>query len=48
MVYMEDAYELLEAIAKNIKGYPCAGPGFFKYNGELVCDIAERTQWKKG
>lgn len=45
---MEDAYELLEAIAKNIKGYPCAGPGFFKYNGELVCDIAERTQWKKG
>lgn len=36
----------LSAIAKEIKGYQCAGPSFFTYNGELVCDIAARTQWK--
>lgn len=36
----------LSAIAKEKKGYPCAGPSFFTYNGELVCDIAGRTQWK--
>ena len=36
----------LSAIAKDIKGYPCAGPSYFTYKGELICDIAERTQWK--
>lgn len=36
----------LSAIAKEKKGYPCAGPSYFTYNGELVCDIAGRTQWK--
>ena len=47
VVYNDDLTSL-SAIAKSIKGYPCAGPSFFKYNGELVCDIAERTQWKNG
>lgn len=47
-VLYKDDLTSLSAIAKSIKGYPCAGPSFFKYNGELVCDIAERTQWKNG
>ena len=37
----------LSAIAKGIKGYPCAGPSYFTYKGELISDIAERTQWNK-
>ena len=36
----------LSAIAKEIKGYPVAGPSCFTYNGKLVCDIANETQWK--
>lgn len=36
----------LSAIAKSIKGYPCAGPSFFTYNGKLVADVASETQWK--
>lgn len=36
----------LSAVAKSIKGYSCAGPSYFTYNGELICDIAGRTQWK--
>ena len=36
----------LSAIAKNIKGYPVSGPMFFTYNGKLISDIAEETQWK--
>lgn len=36
----------LSAIAKSIKGYPCAGPSFFTYNGKLVADVACETQWK--
>lgn len=35
----------LSNIASGIKGYPVAGPSYFKYNGELVADIAKRTQW---
>ena len=37
----------LSAIMTNIKGYNVAGPLFFTYNGELLTDIAERTQRKK-
>ena len=37
----------LSAIMTNIKGYNVAGPLFFTYKGELLTDIAERTQWKK-
>lgn len=36
----------LSAIAKSIKGYPCAGPSYFTYNGKLVADVADETQWK--
>lgn len=36
----------LSAIMKNIKGYSVAGPQFFSYNGRLITDIAEETQWK--
>ncbi len=36
----------LSAIAKEIKGYPCAGPSNFTYNGKLVAHIARETQWK--
>jgi len=45
-VLYNDDLTSLSAIAKSIKGCPCAGSSFFKYNGELVCDIAEKTQWK--
>ena len=37
----------LSAIMSKIKGYSVAGPLFFTYNGELLTDIAEKTQWKK-
>lgn len=37
----------LSAVAGEIKGYSVAGPRFFTYNGKLVADIAEETQWKK-
>lgn len=36
----------LSAIAKAIKGYSVAGPMYFTYNGRLITDIAEETQWK--
>lgn len=36
----------LSAVAKSIKGYPVAGPSYFTYNGKLVADIANETQWK--
>lgn len=36
----------LSAIAKDIKGYSVAGPSLFTYNGKIVADIAEETQWK--
>lgn len=37
----------LSAVAKSIKGYPVAGPSYFTYNGKLVADIANETQWKE-
>ena len=37
----------LSAIVKNIKGAKSiAGPSFFTYNGKLITEIAEETQWK--
>lgn len=36
----------LSAIMKDIKGYNVDGSLFFTFNGELLTDIAERTQWK--
>lgn len=46
-VLYNNEYTSLSAIAKGIKGYPCAGPSFFTYNGKLVADIAKETQWKE-
>lgn len=38
----------LSAIVQNLKNLKAAaGPSYFTYNGELVCDIAHRTQWKE-
>ncbi|MDO4466359.1 MAG: hypothetical protein Q4C49_05055, partial [Bacillota bacterium] len=45
VIYNEELTSL-SAIAKSIKGYSVAGPMFFTFNGELLVDIAERTQWK--
>ena len=37
----------LTAIMKKVKGYSnSSGASFFTYKGELLTDIAERTQWK--
>lgn len=37
----------LSAIVQSIKGIQAAaGPSYFTYNGEIVSEIAERTQWK--
>ena len=38
----------LSAIMKERKGYNVAGPQYFTYNGKLIVDIAEETQWKNG
>lgn len=45
-VLYNDELTSLSAIAKSIKGFQCSGPGYFTYNGKLVCDIARETQWK--
>lgn len=45
-VQHNDVLTSLSAVAKGIKGYSCAGPSFFTYNGKLVADIANETQWK--
>ena len=45
-VQYNDEITSLSAIAGAIKGGSVAGPSFFTYNGELVTDIAHRTQWK--
>ena len=35
----------LTEIQKNISA--AGGPSYFKYNGELITEIAYRTQWKE-
>ena len=37
----------LSAIVKSIKGYNVAGPSYFMYNGKLITEIADETQWKE-
>lgn len=37
----------LSAIVKNLKGYSIAGPSYFTYNGKLITEIADETQWKE-
>lgn len=46
-VQYNDNLTSLSAVAGEIKGYNVAGPRFFTYNGKLIADIAEETQWKK-
>ena len=46
-VLYNDELTSLTAIMKTIKSYKnIAGPSFFTYKGELITDIARRTQWK--
>lgn len=46
-VLYNDELTSLTAIMRTIKGYKnIAGPSFFTYKGELITDIARRTQWK--
>lgn len=46
-VLYKDELTSLSAIVQSLKGIQsAAGPRYFTYNGELVTDIAERTQWK--
>ena len=38
----------LSAIVKQLKGYKhVAGPSYFTYNGKLITEIADETQWKE-
>ena len=39
--------EALKAAKENLKGYNIAGPSYFTYNGKLITEIAEETQWKE-
>ena len=45
-VQYKDEITSLSAVSDSIKGYPTAGPSYFKYNGKYVSDIAKETQWK--
>lgn len=46
-VYYGDELTSLSAIAQKLRGTRAAdGPSYFTYNGELVSEIAARTQWK--
>lgn len=37
----------LSAIVKELKGYNVAGPSYFTYNGRIITEIADETQWKE-
>lgn len=37
----------LSRISDDFLGYSTSGPQYFTYNGELVSDIAKRTQWNE-
>ncbi len=45
-VRYNDEITSLSAISHRLRGYSTSGPACFTYKGELICDIAERTQWK--
>lgn len=46
-VKYNDEITSLSAVAGALKSYKSIqGPAYFTYNGELLTDIAERTQWK--
>lgn len=45
---MGSGHILITAIMKKIKGYSnISGPSYFTYKGELLTDIAKKTQWKE-
>ncbi len=47
-VHYQNELTSLSAIVQRIKGISsAAGPSYFTYQGELVSDIARRTQWKE-
>lgn len=46
-VKYKDELTSLSAIVKNLKGYSIAGPSYFTYNGKLITEIADETQWKE-
>ncbi len=38
----------LSVIVKQLKGYKhVAGPSYFTYNGKIITEIADETQWKE-
>ena len=37
----------LSAIVKELKGYNVAGPSYFTYDGRIITEIADETQWKE-
>ena len=42
-----DEITSLSAIVEGIKGGSIQGTQYFTYNGKIVADIAEETQWKE-
>lgn len=47
-VKYQDELTSLSAIVKQLKGYKhVAGPSYFTYNGKLITEIADETQWKE-
>lgn len=47
VLYNEELTSLSAIMAAKKGRKAIAGPSYFTYNGELLVDIAERTQWKK-
>ncbi len=46
-VLYNDELTSLSAIVQSVKGVKAAaGPNYFTYNGEIISEIAARTQWK--
>ena len=46
-VKYQDELTSLSAIVKQLKGYNVAGPSYFTYNGKIITEIADETQWKE-
>lgn len=46
-VKYKDELTSLSAIVKQLKGYNVAGLSYFTYNGKLITEIADETQWKE-
>ena len=47
LLYQLSEITSLSAVVGGIKGVKAiAGPSYFTYNGRLITDIANETQWK--